>query len=261
MTFRMKKLLNVFLLLAAVFIASCSNEAVEKLAREVESFNKDCPRQFGTTVLRSIIYDKSDNEVVLTYIVDEKYTDMSTLSGVDAEQRRYLQAFLGSESTAGFLNDLVAAEASFCIRFEGNESGITESVSLSADELKAIDLKSTGDDNDREQLEGLVALANRQAPSEIIEGVTFSSVVLADSSIDYFYVYDPVKVTIMSDSLEAMRKLAAEELREELTAPESRQQFDIIRKLDLAVRLIYSPADTTAEEYKLVIISEEIAGF
>ena len=80
-------------------------------------------------------------------------------------------------------------------------------------------------------------------------------------SIDYFYVYDPVKVTIMADSLESMRKLAAEELRGELTAPESRQQFDIIRKLGLGVRMIYSPSDSVAQKFVLTIPSEEIALF
>lgn len=104
-------------------------------------------------------------------------------------------------------------------------------------------------------------MANRQAPSEIIDGVIFTSVALADSSIDYFYEYDPEKVTILADSLESMRKLAAEELRAELTAPESRQQFDIIRKLGLGVRLIYAPLDTVADEYKLVITPQEIAAF
>lgn len=257
----MKKLLNVFLLLVALCMVSCSNDAEKKLAREVVAINKDCPQQLGTTVLRSIVYEKGDNEVVMTYIVDEKYTDISSLSGGDAEQRRYLHAFLSSEAAGSFLNDLVAAGASFTIRFEGNTSGASESVSMSAEELKKLEEEGAGEDNDRTQLESLVAMANRQAPSEIIDGVTFTSVTLADSSIDYFYEYDPEKVTILADSLESMRKLAAEELRGELTAPESRQQFDIIRKLGLGVRLIYAPLDTVAEEYKLVITPQEIAAF
>ena len=257
----MKKFLNVFMLLALLCLASCSSEASKKLASEVEEFNRDCPQQFGTTVLRSIVYDKSDNEVVMTYIVDEKYTDIANLSGARDEQRRYLHAFLRGEVAGSFLDDLVAAGASFTIRFEGNNSGASESVSLSAAELKALDAEAVGEDNDRAKLEGLVAMANRQTPAEIIDGVTFTSVALADSSIDYFYVYDPVKVTIMADSLESMRKLAAEELRGELTAPESRQQFDIIRKLGLGVRMIYSPSDSVAQKFVLTIPSEEIALF
>ena len=256
----MKKFLNVFMLLALLCLASCSSEASKKLASEVEEFNRDCPQQFGTTVLRSIVYDKSDNEVVMTYIVDEKYTDIANLSGARDEQRRYLHAFLRGEVAGSFLDDLVAAGASFTIRFEGNNSGASESVSLSAAELKALDAEAVGEDN-RAQLEGLVAMANRQTPAEIIDGVTFTSVALADSSIDYFYVYDPGKVTIMADSLESMRKLAAEELRGELTAPESRQQFDIIRKLGLGVRMIYSPSDSVAQKFVLTIPSEEIALF
>lgn len=99
------------------------------------------------------MYEKGDNEVVMTYIVDEKYTDIASLSGGDAEQRRYLHAFLSSEAAGSFLNDLVAAGASFTIRFEGNTSGASESVSMSAAELKNLEEEGAGEDNDRTQLE------------------------------------------------------------------------------------------------------------
>ena len=103
----MKKFLNVFMLLALLCLASCSSEASKKLANEVEEFNKDCPQQFGTTILRSIVYDKDDNEVVMTYIVDEKYTDISSLSQASDGQRRYLHAFLRGDAAGSFLDDQI----------------------------------------------------------------------------------------------------------------------------------------------------------
>lgn len=259
--------LHIYSALCSVFfllcITSCGENARERLRRQVEAVNSECPTAMGALgVFESARLDGDSNTTVFTFALNEDNIEIAGLADATQEQKQSLAAFLNyNEQASALLGALINADASIRMVYRGMESGDSVTIDLSQEDLRTIASKEISENTDRFQLESMVAVTNRRCPIQSGEGITLTGLRLIDNYMVYRYKYNPSAVNLSPANTDTLQVSLTEGLREELTDETGLLQLDLMKKCGVGVKYVFRPTEGDAGTTIIDIKPATIASF
>lgn len=205
----MKRIYHIFALLVVLLATgACQLSKTERLKREIEVADDDCPIELG--MMGSITGIAYDSELSLVDITIE-LSDVSVLNGLKANRNLSHKALLLSFSRgeAKKLLEMVAeAGAGIEFKFTTDSSNRSFTINLSHSDVRdAIENPLTEDEASRLLIETQVMMENARCPYSVGEGLTMTRVFDDGSSIVYCCTVDEniYDMDIMAKNLAGMK--------------------------------------------------------
>ena len=209
----MKKILSVFAVMAMLFmgLAACSPKSrLELIAKEA---NKMCPipvEGVGTT--EKIEFNGTD--IVYWLVVDDDEVDIDVLARNEQETKEFmLQEFVSpSADIKEMIDALKPAGAGITYVYSSKLTGKQVTIHLSIEEIEAVYNNPSALVSPEKNLEMQVAIANRECPQAIEEGMVATRVFLDEDYVVYEYEMDEEIYDM--DIMESNRSEMMESLRD-----------------------------------------------
>lgn len=167
----------------AILMVSCQDS---KLKQIVEQLNQECPMSMGEAgEFTSVQYE--DGNVVMNYTINEDYLDIDALNKNKDVLKDYGTTFIQNATgdTKELIDALSKEGAGWTIRFKGQTSGKTVSLTLSRNDILNASKVDVKDKDPLSIIEGVIRLTNAQMPEDIEEGLTITEVSLEDRYVVY----------------------------------------------------------------------------
>lgn len=246
-----------FFALIALIATACGNHKADNLKKELEAGNKQCPVSLGSLGwMVSMEYDSNENAAVLTYILDEKQTDIENLRNATEEQKILMANYLDSNDGKDIRKYLAEANALLKLKFIGDKSNSQYTISLTDTEIKEIIGKSKQEDNYQRQLESLVSLTNKQCPQQIAEGFVMTGTFIEGKYVVNEYELDSQTYDFSTTSIDSLRANVWRGLSEQFSLPANQNEHSLLAKLGFGVKYEYK--FSASDDIILTFSPEEI---
>lgn len=201
----------MIIFVAAFTLTSCFSSPKNKLKAAVETVHMRCPQSLGELgSLKAINY--VDDEVTITYELNEKYTNLDMLKTSDIEDNMKVVCSDATGDMKTLFELVCEAEAKLTFEYVGQTSGKSVSYTMDSDKLKEfMSIIAENKQLEKKELEKIlqsqVDIANSQFPMQADEATSFMDVAIEDSFVVYnvFINEDEMTMKNLRDQKETMR--------------------------------------------------------
>ncbi len=235
---------------------ACQESGLKKM---VDEANKDCPKVMG--IMGEITsLELVDGSVVFNYTVNEDYVDIEALNNADPDMLKKDALLILSHPTKDFsqlLDALVQEHAGLTLKFIGEDTDQTFTISLNAEEVAGVAAIDKSNLNYEEALRRHAEITNAQCPMETEPGMELSEVTIEDAYVVYNFTADETVFSI------AALNENKEEAKEEIINSLNRMDpvIDIVlvlcEKADKGIEIRYV-GNESGEESIITIEGDEL---
>lgn len=241
-------------------LAGCTDTARKQLEKAAEEINGQCPIELGNGMaLSEAAYDNDDNSFVITYVSDESIVPVAGLRNASDAQKAFLANYFSTEEGNKFLEAITDADAGITLRYVGEVSNDTVTLTLPAEEVKSMTAASSAPASDIDQLNSLIAVTVAQCPVKIDgDDLVLTNVTVDKDNMVFHYSFNPEQYDIAGNA-DTFKDALFEGLKDELTAQANDRQLQLMKKLGLGVDYILTPTDGAAPVH-ITFTPEQIKG-
>lgn len=238
---------------------SCGNESIDKLKREVETINEDCPISLGSMGdLINMKYEEDQNNVVVNTVINGELLSISDLKKTKDLIRENMGLLLKDDELSDLMKAVIEAEASLEFVYRDPKADDSFELKLSAEDLREIDQAPEMDEDERNELllKNQVEQENSRCPYTVAEGMEMVEVELNGSLLVYHCEVDEsmYNISYFREAYSDVKSGIVEYLRQSLTSDEA-ASYQIVLLRNLGIGICYRYIGNMTGEYVDVEVS------